>query len=466
MSNGSSVDILATTLRELATALRPGDPLPPSRRLVAEHAVSPVTVSAAVARLVAEGLVVTRPGRGTVVAERRSIVPADTDWQAVTLPDSPVDTSAVARLVMPAPPEAKLLSWGYLHPDLQPTAALQAAAGRAARRPHAWSAAPPRGLPELRQAMASAVNADPANVLVVPGGQAGLVTALRALVPPGEAVLVETPTYLGMLAAAGAVGLRPLPVPADRDGIRTDLLAEAFRRSGARLLYVQPTFANPTGAVLERQRRAEVLQIAAAAKAFVLEDDWARHLAIEGTPPPPLIADDAHGHVVHLASMSKPTAPSLRVAALIARGPAAARLADLRVVDDLFVARPLQEVAVELLHSPGWPRHLRALRAGLRLRRDTLLAAIAQHLPECPPPVVPQGGMHVWLRLPAGVDDVELTERARRSDLVVGAGRPYFVNQPETAFLRLTYAAADQADLTTGVEQLARLLHPRRPPAR
>lgn len=316
----------------------------------------------------------------------------------------------------------------------------------------------PAGLPELRQLLAAPVGADPTDVLVVPGGQAGLSTALRALAPPGAAVLVEVPTYLGALAAARAAGLRPIPVPTDEGGVRADLLPDAFARSGARLLYLQPTYANPTGTVLASDRRAAVLAAARQAGAFVLEDDWARYLSIDGPPPPPLLHDDTDGHVVHLSSLSKASAPSLRIGALIARGPAAARLASARLVDDFGVARPLQETAIELLGSTAWPRHLNQLARALRMRRDHLLGQLHQHLPNLAPVAVPRGGLHLWLTLPPEVDDAELADRARSRHLIVGAGSPYYVTEAPGPRLRLSFSAADTNQLNTGVQILSATL--------
>ena len=445
-------------LRARAAALQPGSRLPSTRALRAAHAVGPGTVSRAIGRLTAEGVLITEAGRGTFVAPRPDRGAPDTSWQTVALGEAAVDSSAVAALLQTAAPGTLVLSAGYPSPDLQPLTALAAAATRAARRPGGWALPPAAGLPELRQLLAAPIGADAEDVLVVPGGQAGLSTALRALARPGAAVLVEVPTYLGALAAARAAGLRPVPVPTDAEGIRADLLPEAFAASGARLLYLQPTYANPTGTVLSPARRAQVLEAARHAGAFVLEDDWARYLALDGPAPPPLLHDDTDGRVVHLTSLSKAAAPSLRVGALIARGPAAARLAALRQVDDFGLARPLQETAVELLGSPAWPRHLGRLHRTLRARRDHLLVELRRHLPELAPRFAPAGGLHLWLTLPPSADDLELADRARSRGLLVGAGRPYFVTEPPGPRLRISYAAADRTQLTAGVRLLADLL--------
>ena len=167
-----------------------------------------------------------------------------------------------------------------------------------------------------------------------------------------------------------------MPVPADAHGVRPALLADALERSGARLAYLQPTYANPTGALLDAERRQAVHEVAAAAGAFVIEDDWAHDLDLDGTAPAPLVASDDDGHVVYLRSLTKAAAPGLRLAAVAARGQAGARLRAARVVDDFFVSGVLQEAALDLLSSPAWARHLRALHRALRSRRDALAAAV------------------------------------------------------------------------------------------
>lgn len=126
-----------------------------------------------------------------------------------------------------------------------------------------------------------------------------------------------------MLAIARAAGLRPVPVPVDRDGVRPELLAQAFKATGARLFVCQPLFQNPTGAVLGADRRPEVLRIAREAGAFIVEDDFVRRLVHEdaGPLPRPLASDDPDGVVVHVCSLTKATSPSLRIGCLAARGP-------------------------------------------------------------------------------------------------------------------------------------------------
>ncbi|MET8751469.1 PLP-dependent aminotransferase family protein [Streptomyces sp. NPDC004667] len=454
MYERSSVAELAESLRSELDRYPVGGKLPSSRALVERYRVSPVTVSRALALLAAEGLVVTRPGAGVFRSPPRTEADAsgDTSWQEVSLsaegtgevvPRS-VDASGVMVCLTTPPPGVIGLNSGYLHASLQPERAMAAALARAGRRPGAWGRPPVEGLPELRDWFAREIGGavGAADVLVTAGGQSALTTALRALAPPGAPVLVESPTYPGLLAIARASGCRPVPVPVDTDGVRPELLAAAFEATGARVFVCQPLFQNPTGAVLSAARRPEVLRIARAAGAFVIEDDYARALAHEdaGPPPPTLAAEDADGVVVHVRSLTKVTSPSLRVGALAARGPVLDRLRAIQVVDSFFVPRPLQEAALELVGAPAWPRHLRAVAAELRHRRDVLAGALRRELPGLEPVRLPTGGYQLWTRLGEGGDDAAFVAEALRAGVAVAPGRPFFCAEPPAAFVRLGFA--------------------------
>ncbi|MEV6397878.1 PLP-dependent aminotransferase family protein [Streptomyces sp. NPDC051907] len=469
MQERSSVADLVNALKRELDRYSLGGKLPSSRALVERYRVSPVTVSRAIAQLAAEGLVVTRPGAGAFRAQPRAAAPptGDTSWQEVALSaDAAADVvpravDASGVLVTLAAPATGVVEFngGYLHASLQPERAMSAALARAGRRPGAWSRPPVDGLPELREWFARGLGdgVGPADVLVTAGGQAALACALRALAPPGAPALVESPTYPGMLAIARAAGVRPVPVPADAGGVRTDLLAAAFKATGARVLVCQPLFQNPTGSVLSPDRRAEVLRIAREAGAFVVEDDFARRLVHEdaGPLPPALAADDPDGVVVHVSSLTKATSPSLRVGMLAARGPVLERLRAIHVVDSFFVPRPLQEAALELVGSPAWNRHLRTVAAELKARRDAMTAALRLSLPELALPHIPSGGYHLWLRLPDGADEAALVSAALRAGVAVAPGRPYFSAEPPAGHVRLSFAGvAGLAEIAEGVRRL------------
>lgn len=449
MPDDNAAESITATLEVEVAASAPGARLPSVRELMARHRAGPATVQRAIATLAARGLVEALPGRGTFVAARSEPVAPDPSWQSVPLGARSIDADALVTLLRPPAADALVLSSGYLPADLQPTALLGAALARAARRPGAWDRVPLEGLSGLRAHFAAEAGATAGDVLITPGGQAALAACFRGLAAPGAAIVVESPTYLGALVAARAQGLRPIPVPADAHGIRPELLADALGSSGARVVYLQPVFANPHGATLAPERRAAVLEAARAAGAFVVEDDAFREIALgSAPPPPPLFADDADGHVVRIRSLTKASAPGLRIAGVIARGPAAARLRAARIVEDLFVTGPLQEAALEVVGAPAWRAHLRKLRKVLKERSDALVAALPMRVD------VPDGGMNLWVPLPPGTDDVDLAQRAKAAGVVVSPGRPFFAAEPPGPFLRLTFAAEPPDRLAEGVRRV------------
>jgi DNA-binding transcriptional MocR family regulator len=379
---------------------------------------------------------------------------ADTDWQQVALGASPVEPSGLDAMIRMRDLDALQFSMGYPDSSIRPDGRIAAAMGRAARRPNAWSAPPQEGIPELRSWFASEIGVENDDILISHGCQGAMSATMRALVPAGGPVLFSVPTYPGALAVARSAGLIPIPVPCDVDGVRPDLLARAFETTGAKLLYLQTMFVNPDGHVLAPERRPEVLAAAMGAGAFILEDDWARWLGHGPTPRPPLIRDDVHGHVVTIASLTKAAAPSLRVGAIAARGPVLNRISAMQLVDHFFVPRTLQEASVDFLTSAGWRTHLRAFSAVLRQRYESLATSLVARLPKCAFER-PVGGLYVWLRLPRGVDDAKVAERALAHGVAVNPGRFFVIGEQEYSHVRVAFAAIDAQLIDEAVRRLA-----------
>jgi DNA-binding transcriptional MocR family regulator len=446
-------------LETLIRDLPPDTRLPSYRQLQQRYRLSPATVQRLLGDMGRRGLLVTRPGSGTFTAPRRaSRRAADLSWQTLTLGSRAGLGPDLERLVDPLPPDSIGLASGFPDERLQPLGLLAAAASRAARRPHGWSRLPPQGLPELRSFLATEVadgQLTDQNVLIASGGQAALSAVFRHLCSPGDPVIVESPTYVGALATARAAGLVLIPVPGDAHGVLPDALDDAFARTGSRVAYLQPRYSNPHGSVLAADRREPVLAAAARAGAFLLEDDWMRDFDLGAPTLPPLVSADDDGHVIYLRSVSKPIAAGLRVSGLIARGPVLARLRRGRISDDLFVAPMLQQIALDVLTAPGWPRHLATVRRLLRERRDALAAAIGELLPGCHLELLPRGGMHLWLRLPEGSSDADVTEAAAARGVAVTPGRASFPGEPPASYLRLSYAGEEPPALRQAVRILA-----------
>ncbi|MCA9549170.1 MAG: aminotransferase class I/II-fold pyridoxal phosphate-dependent enzyme, partial [Myxococcales bacterium] len=191
--------------------------------------------------------------------------------------------------------------------------------------------------------------------------------------------------------------------------------------------------------------------------AFIIEDDYAADLAYAGRTPPTLFSRSA-GHVIYVRSLTKSVAPSMRVAALCARGPVMRQLRASRVLDDFFVARPLQAAALELVSSSAFPRHLARLQRALGERMGHLCGKVQERLHGVEILAAPEGGYSLWLRLPAGMDDVALAGRALRAGVAVSAGAPWYPTMSVPGHLRLSVAGAPVEVLDAGLERLAAVI--------
>lgn len=444
-------------LRRVCAKGQAGERLPSVRDLQQRFSVSPITVQRVVRQLVMEGRVVTRPGDGTFIARPgiADLGSVDHSWQTVVLGRSPAMPDGLEHLTHERTSGTIALDNAFPDPSLQSHELLAKAAARCARRPDAWDRCPPQGIPLLREVFAAELGAPftAADVLITPGAQAALDSIFRVLARPGDPIVLEDPCYPGAVVAATLSGLAPTPVPTDEHGVLPDALAEVLARSGARLVVLQPRHANPTGSVLSADRRAAVLAVAQEFGCFVVEDDWVRDLDLDGPTGPPLIADDQHGHVISIRSLSKASAPGLRIAAVTARGPALARLVSARLAADFFAAPLLQATAAELLMAPGWQRHLLSLQAALVERRDTLVGALAEHAPTlaC---TAPRGGVALWVQLPAGVDEAALALECADRGVRVAVGSTYELTASGTGHLRLAYGTDEPATLATAAERI------------
>ncbi|HET6241604.1 MAG TPA: PLP-dependent aminotransferase family protein, partial [Arthrobacter sp.] len=345
MNNDSSFRI-ATRLRDWIAAAAPGSQLPSTRSLVAEYQASPVTVQKALQTLTAQGLIESRPGVGTFVRAVRTARPSDYGWQTAALRSPQAPPRAASAAMRSAPNDAIAFHSGYPDRELLPERLVRAALTRAARGDAALSYAPAAGLPELQSWFAHELGAStpagispptPSDVIVLPGSQSGLSSIFRALAGHGQPLLMESPTYWGAILAAAQAGVRVIPVPSGPDGPDPEELARAFEETGARLFYAQPNYANPTGAQWDARRGGQVLDVVRGHGAFLVEDDWAHDFGITATPVP-LAARDDSGHVVYLRSLTKSVSPAIRVAAVIARGPARERILADRGAESMYVS--------------------------------------------------------------------------------------------------------------------------------
>ncbi|MEF2976066.1 aminotransferase-like domain-containing protein [Subtercola sp. YIM 133946] len=466
MGHDSTESAIERELRGRIAAGPAGARLPSTRSLVARFSVSPLTVQRVVQRLVRDGLIETRPGTGSFISARRQLGRSDFSWQTTALGAARTSMQAVGTAMALEANSPIVMHSAYPSEELLPMRLVRAALARAARGGASVDRPLIGGLPDLRAwfaseidanapARASGVSAD--DVIVVPGSQSALASIFRALAQPGDAIVMESPTYWGAIAAAHQAGL--VIVPVARGGAAPDAVAldDAIATSGARLFYAQPHFANPTGALWSAAERAAILAVVRSRDVFLIEDDWAHDFGIDADPRP-LVADDTDGHVVYVRSLSKSVSPSLRVGAVIARGPALARIQVDRTVTDLYVSGALQAAALDVVTDPGWRRHLARLRVSLGARRDALAGAIVAQLGPETLTHLPKGGLNLWLRFDDRVDVRDLVARSLAAGVTMAPGSEWFPAEPPGSFVRLNFSGPHPERFAEGIGIVAGLL--------
>ncbi|MBO8188525.1 aminotransferase-like domain-containing protein [Streptomyces spirodelae] len=323
------------------------------------------------------------------------------------------------------------------------------------------------GDPALRGAVARRLGerglpTGPDDLLVTTGSQQALTLLATALLEPGETVLVENPTYLAALQCFGLAGARVVPVDSDDEGVDPVALAEAVERERPKMLYLIPTFQNPTGRTLPLARREAVAELAARYGMWIVEDDPYGELRFEGEHEPWVSAlPKAADRTVLLGSFSKVLAPGLRLGWL--RAPAALRRACVIVKQslDLHCSTVDQAAAARYLADNDLDAHLARVRDAYRERRDALLDGLSAALPPGSTWNHPQGGMFVWARLPEGYDATELLREAVAKDVAYVPGAPFFAGSPDPAALRLSFTTHTPEEIREGLRRLGDVLRSR-----
>jgi DNA-binding transcriptional MocR family regulator len=459
--------------------LDPGHRLPPTRDLARELGVNRNTVVAAYEMLAGEGWVRSHTGKGTFVVSRSGGADAGPNATADADPwfnafsrtaEGAVNGELQSIYQLLTSPEGISFVGSYPADELMPVEAfgraIATALGEAGSRMLSYG--PTAGDPALREAIAREMRGKgsplgPDEILITNGAQQAIELVFRAFIDPGDAVVIEEPTYTGALSVLGALGARVVGVPIDADGIRSDLLAAALERHRPRLIYVQPTFHNPTGRVMSLERRREVLALAQRFQCPVVEDDWAGDLRLEGDDLPSLHALDGARHVIYLSTFSKKLMPGLRVGWLAAPSPVLERVVEIKRIEDCGTSPILQAGLHAFLREGGLESHLSRVRPAYRERRDCMLRALEQHFPENARWTRPVGGLFVWVTLPECFDGDDLFVAASQNGVLYSRGELFHSDGSGRNELRLTYSAASTSEIESGVATLGALIRERWP---
>jgi GntR family transcriptional regulator/MocR family aminotransferase len=452
----------------LSGRLKPGQRLPSTRTLAGEIGVSRNTVAAAFDQLLAEGAIEARVGAGTFVA--RSLVSlteiggiardALNHDGGAPVPASRDASQSVTRGIRAFAPGVPAL-------DAFPFALWARLLGRTWRsgREALVTGDEPAGLPELREAIAAhvqvtrGVRCGPDQVFIAAGSQVALALAARTLLDPRDAALIEEPGYPGHRMALADAGIRPLPIPVDEEGF--NIARGLAKAPAARLACVTPSHHYPLGYTMTLPRRVALLEWAARANAWIIEDDYDSEFRYHGAPLPALQGLDGRGRVVYLGSFSKSLFPGLRIAFLIVPSAIVPRL-HRHVAEDANRPSTTAQAALAAFMTEGhFSTHLGRMRR-LYARRQGALLAAAHHLDGLLSLAPDAAGMHLVASLEPALavrlDDRQAAARAAAAGIATRPLSAFYATRARRQGLLLGYAAVPEDAMDASVRRLARAL--------
>lgn len=323
---------------------------------------------------------------------------------------------------------------------------------------------PTEGYAPLRAWVAEDLNRQgarvgPDNILILSGSQQGLDLLGKVLIDPGSKVLVETPSYLGALQSFSLYQPNYVSVPSDEGGLQPESLTPALAQGG-RFLYALPNFQNPTGRTLDSQRRHALVEATARLNLPLVEDDPYGELRYAGEPQPGLLAlgQAAGANVIRMGSFSKVLAPGLRLGYLAAAPSLINKLVQAKQATDLHTATLTQMAVHEIVKDGFLAGHLPAVRELYRQQCMHMLDAMSQHFPETVRWDTPEGGMFLWVTLPAHIDSTRLLEQAVARGVAFVPGAPFYAGDPQRNTLRLSFVTVSEARIREGVRILGELI--------
>jgi DNA-binding transcriptional MocR family regulator len=457
----------------LSRTLPAGFCLPPERKLAETLGVNRTTVVNAYNELKADGLIGGQVGRGTMVlpqspgAAEPHQPPAALQWRQFFNEASFKGRDPLLRDLMELVSQKDVISFAAGIPDpgdypLEVLAEIQ----REMIANHGADLlvhTPVEGHYPLRESICGlmesrGIHAAPEETLILSGSQQGLNLIARAFLKPGDVVLVEEPSFFCAIQVFQAAGARVFGVPTDERGMIVNALEPLLDRHQPKLIYTLPTFQNPSGAVMDLERRLHLLDLAYHYQIPIVEDDPYYEMRYEGEPVPPLKALDRYGYVLYLSTFSKLFFPGARIGWVAAPRPVIRQFTWEKQNVDLHSNNLGQWLFDGLLRRDFLPGHIRRVTANYRTRRDQLIAALERHAPAAVEWNHPPGGFYLWCRLPFTIDSSRLLATAVKQRVAFVPGTPFSTEGMGRNYLRLNFTFPAPEQLEPGVKRLVRAI--------
>ncbi len=381
----------------------------------------------------------------------------------------PADGTDAVGSILKAAADPKIISFagGLPAPELFPVAEMKAAADRAfdkrGRELMQYGAA--KGLPSLREwalhhvEEKEGIKGEVENVLITTGSEQALDLVGKALVDPGDVVLVEQPTYLCAVDVFKSYGARLVSVAMDDDGMRTDALEETLKaHPEAKLLYTVPNFQNPTGRTIPLERRQKMAELAAKYDLTILEDNPYGEIRFAGEHVPAVKSFDHDGHVCYMGTFSKTLAPGFRLGWVVADKRIVDKLTVLKQSADLHTDNLAQYATVEYLKNNDLDAHVKEISALYSRRKQLMIDGIKKYFPAAVKYTNPEGGMFLWVEVPGVDDTVAVFKECLKNNVAFVPGDPFFADQAQPGTFRLNYSNMAEEQIELGLKRLGEVL--------
>jgi DNA-binding transcriptional MocR family regulator len=449
-------------------------PLPPERKLAETLGVNRTTVFNAYQELKADGLISSHVGRGTVVLmandganKNTGRHPSPLLWRQLFSESASRARDSLLGNILQIVSRQDIISFaaGVPAQELEPVDIIRDLQTQVLKDggKAAFLHTPVEGYHSLRESIVKLLESREINialeeVIVLSGSQQGLDIASRVFLEPGDVVIVEEPTFFCALQTFRAAGARIVGVPIDENGMMMDALKPLIEKYRPKLIYTIPNFQNPSGVVMNLERRLEMLDLAYHYQIPILEDDPYGLLRYEGKAVPPLKALDRLGYVMYLSTFSKILCPGFRVGWMAAPKPVIRQFAWVKQNMDLHTSSLSQCLLDRFCRENYFPNHLKTLNQNYLQRRNIMLRALERY---AMPDIfwnTPQGGYYIWCRLSENVNTTQLLTKATEHRVAYVPGEAFYNDGQGQNYLRLnfSYPVIDQID--SGIKKLIQVI--------
>ncbi|MGH9714871.1 MAG: PLP-dependent aminotransferase family protein [Candidatus Acidiferrales bacterium] len=461
--------------------LRSGDRIPASRELATQLGVHRTTVANAYAELESEGLIQGHVGRGTFICGspvRQFTPPPRTNgngnggmrWESLFADDRAEE--GLSRLMPEVAADEIAFVTARPSEDFFPVEEFRLCCNAVMRNEgrRILQLGSTDGYEPLKRVLIEMLRGEGLHIrgeqLLITGGcQQAIDLLCKAFLRSGDAVALENPGYPGAIAIFSGARVRALAVGVETDarrngypGLDLNALETVLMQNRVKFIFITPDFQNPTGTTLPVAERRRLLEIAARYQVPVIEDHIYARLVLRGTAVPSLKSLDRTGNVIHIDSFSKIAFPGLRVGWCVAPESVIERLRVVKQATDLHSDQLSQAALAEFVRRGYLARHLAKMKKVYRSRLEALEAALEKHMPGETTWSRPEGGMSIWMTLPAGLDAAEFLIHVRERGVHFVPGRYFYYQNPQPNTLRLGFAGLDEKRIARGVQTLAELL--------